>query len=175
MRKNLSIGFYPLRDDVEIPQIKTEGSAGADLVVPDDVVIPPFHTVGKGTLIPLGFALDIPDGMQVHIMLRSSIGKNTPLRLSNAVGLIDSDYKPDFNNGNKAEVCLLVDNLSRHSVVVKSGTRLAQLVPFSTLKWDFDLIVTHSRGRTKINPKSNTKRTGGFGSTTKGEVKKHED
>lgn len=152
-----TIGFHPLREGVEVPQIKTVGSAGADLVVPEDIVIPPFHLIGEGTLIPLGFSLDIPKDVQVHIMLRSSVGKNTPLRLSNGVGLIDSDYK--------GEVCLLVDNLSNHRVSIKSGTRLAQMVPFSTLKWDFDLIVTQTRGRKHINPKSNTKRTGGFGST----------
>ena len=73
-RKPLSIVFKPLRDDIEVPQIKTQGSAGADIVIPDDVTIEPFSLIGKGTLVPLGFSLDIPEGMQVHIMLRSSVG-----------------------------------------------------------------------------------------------------
>ena len=157
-KKPLSIVFKPLRDGIEVPQIKTQGSAGADLVVPDDVVIEPFSIRGKGTLVPLGFSLDIPEGMQVHIMLRSSVGMKTPLRLSNGVGLIDSDYK--------GEICLLLDNLSKNSIHIKSGTRIAQLVPFSTLKWDFELIVTQSRGRKHLNPIQNKKRSGGFGSTT---------
>ena len=59
-KKPLSIVFKPLRDGIEVPQIKTQGSAGADLVVPDDVVIEPFSIRGKGTLVPLGFSLDIP-------------------------------------------------------------------------------------------------------------------
>ena len=157
-RKPLSIVFNPLRDGIEVPQIKTQGSAGADLVVPDDVVIEPFSIRGKGTLVPLGFSLDIPEGMQVHIMLRSSVGLKTPIRLSNGVGLIDSDYK--------GEICLLLDNLSKNSVHIKSGTRIAQLVPFSTLKWGFELIVTHTEERKHINPIQNKKRSGGFGSTT---------
>ena len=157
-KKPLSIVFKPLRDGIEVPQIKTQGSAGADLVVPDDVVIEPFSIRGKGTLVPLGFSLDIPEGMQVHIMLRSSVSMKTPLRLSNGVGLIDSDYK--------GEICLLLDNLSKNSIHIKSGTRIAQLVPFSTLKWDFELIVTQSRGRKHLNPIQNKKRSGGFGSTT---------
>lgn len=157
-KKPLSIVFNPLRDGIEVPQIKTQGSAGADLVVPDDVVIEPFSIRGKGTLVPLGFSLDIPEGMQVHIMLRSSVGLKTPLRLSNGVGLIDSDYK--------GEICLLLDNLSKNSVHIKSGTRIAQLVPFSTLKWGFELIVTHTEERKHINPIQNKKRSGGFGSTT---------
>ena len=109
-KKPLSIVFKPLRDGIEVPQIKTQGSAGADLVVPDDVVIEPFSILGKGTLVPLGFSLDIPEGMQVHIMLRSSVGLKTPLRLSNGVGLIDSDYK--------GEICLLLDNLSKNSIQI---------------------------------------------------------
>lgn len=157
-RKPLSIVFKPLRDDIEVPQIKTQGSAGADIVIPDDVVIEPFSLLGKGTLVPLGFSLDIPEGMQVHIMLRSSVGLKTPIRLSNGVGLIDSDYK--------GELCLLLDNLSKNSIHIKSGTRIAQLVPFSTLKWGFELIVPQSRGRKYCNPIQNNKRSGGFGSTT---------
>lgn len=157
-KNTLSLVFKPLRDDIEVPQIKTQGSAGADLVVPDDVVIEPFSIRGKGTLVPLGFSLDIPEGMQVHIMLRSSVGLKTPLRLSNGVGLIDSDYK--------GEICLLLDNLSKNSIHIKSGTRIAQLVPFSTLKWGFELIVTHTEERKHINPIQNKKRSGGFGSTT---------
>lgn len=158
-RKPLSIVFKPLRDDIEVPQIKTQGSAGADIVIPDDVTIEPFSLIGKGTLVPLGFSLDIPEGMQVHIMLRSSVGLNTPIRLSNGVGLIDSDYK--------GELCLLLDNLSKNSIHIKSGTRIAQLVPFSTLKWEFELIVTHTGERKHFNPIQNTKRSGGFGSTTR--------
>ena len=157
-KNTLSIVFKPLRGDIEVPQIKTQGSAGADLVVPDDIVIEPFSIRGKGTLVPLGFSLDIPEGMQVHIMLRSSVGLKTPLRLSNGVGLIDSDYK--------GEICLLLDNLSKNSIHIKSGTRIAQLVPFSTLKWGFELIVTHTEERKHINPIQNKKRSGGFGSTT---------
>lgn len=157
-KKPLSIVFKPLRDGIEVPQIKTQGSAGADLVVPDDVIIEPFSICGKGTLVPLGFSLDIPEGIQVHIMLRSSVGLKTPLRLSNGVGLIDSDYK--------GEICLLLDNLSKNSIHIKSGTRIAQLVPFSTLKWGFELIVTHTEERKHINPIQNKKRSGGFGSTT---------
>lgn len=157
-KNTLSLVFKPLRGDIEVPQIKTQGSAGADLVVPDDVVIEPFSIRGKGTLVPLGFSLDIPEGMQVHIMLRSSVGLKTPLRLSNGVGLIDSDYK--------GEICLLLDNLSKNSIHIKSGTRIAQLVPFSTLKWGFELIVTHTEERKHINPIQNKKRSGGFGSTT---------
>lgn len=158
------IGFHKLRDGAVVPQIQTEGSAGADLVVPDDIYIPPFRSVGHGTLVPLGFSLDIPDGMQIHIMIRSSVGLNTPLRLSNGVGLVDSDYKN--------EICLLLDNLSKNTVFIKSGTRIAQMVPFCSTKWEFSSIVPHSREKRDKIPTQ--KRTGGFGSTNR-KVKKRSD
>lgn len=158
------IGFHKLRDGAVVPQIQTEGSAGADLVVPDDIYIPPFRSAGHGTLVPLGFSLDIPDGMQVHIMIRSSVGLNTPLRLSNGVGLVDSDYKD--------EICLLLDNLSKNTVFIKSGTRIAQMVPFCSTKWEFSSIVPHSREKRDKIPTQ--KRTGGFGSTNR-KVKKRSD
>ncbi len=155
------IGFNKLRETAVMPQIQTQGSAGADLVVPEDTYIPPFATVGHGTLVPLGFSLDIPDDMQVHIMLRSSIALNTPLRLSNAVGLIDSDYK--------GEICLILDNLSKNTVFIKSGTRIAQMVPFCSAKWEFSLIVPLSREKRNEIPTTQKKkvRTGGFGSTNR--------
>ena len=126
-------------------------------MVPDDTYIPPFHSVGHGTLVPLGFSLDIPKGMQVHIMLRSSVGLNTPLRLSNGVGLIDSDYK--------GEICLLLDNLSKNIVFIKSGTRIAQMLPFCSAKWELSSIVPLSREKRDKIPIQ--KRTGGFGSTNR--------
>lgn len=167
------IGFRPLRDDIEIPEVQTTGSAGADLVVPDDIWIPPFASVGHGTLVHLGFALDIPDDMQVHIMLRSSVGLKTPLRLSNGVGLVDSDYKD--------EICLLLDNLSKTPVFIKSGSRVAQLVPFCSTKWEITSIVPLSREKNTNSGggisrgRKNVKRKGGFGSTDNNRKEKGED
>lgn len=165
------ITFNKLKDGAELPRIKTKGSVGADLVCPVDVSIPPFHMVEHGTLVPLGFSLDIPEGFCVYIYPRSSTGLKTPLMISNSVGVIDTDYK--------GELGLILTNLSRNTIQVAKGTALAQMVVMP--KTPFELIVPHYRGRKLYNPAAKAgKRSGGFGSTTttnkenKGEVKKDE-
>lgn len=161
--------FNRLKDGAELPVIKTEGSVGADLVCPEDVSIPPFHMVEHGTLVPLGFSLDIPKGYCVYIYPRSSTGLKTPLMISNSVGVIDTDYK--------GELGLILTNLSRKTIKVAKGTALAQMVVVP--KVSFELIVPRYRGRkaSTYNPAEKAKkRNGGFGSTTKkGEVKKDEN
>lgn len=150
-----------LREGAEIPRIKTKGSAGADLVCPSDVLIEPFHRVGHGTLIPLGFSLKIPDGYAVYIYLRSSTGLKTPLRLSNAVGVVDTDYTD--------EVGLLVDNLSNQTVRVAKGTAIAQMILKKKDEYEFLEMCPLSREKkVLVNPKADVVevRTGGFGSTT---------
>ena len=166
------VGIELIREGAEYPKIKTKGSAGADLVCPEDVEIPPFHMVGHGTLVPLGFRLDIPEGYCVHIYPRSSTGLKTPFIIPNSPGLIDTDYKE--------EVCLILTNLSRTTLRVDKGTALAQMVLVP--KVPYELIVP--RYGERVNPLDEAgERTGGFGSTTtitnsrkeKGEVKDDEN
>jgi len=155
---NTMIGIKLLRDGAEIPCIKTKGSVGADLVCPEDVFIKPFHQIGHGTLVPLGFSLQIPNGYAVYLYLRSSTGLNTPLRLSNAVGVVDADYT--------GEVGLLLDNLSNQTIHIAKGTALAQMILKKQDKYEFKLMCP-VYGEKKV-PTTPTleHRTGGFGSTT---------
>ena len=120
-----------------------EGDAGLDLFIIDEQRIEPGQTVR----IKLGIACENLDKKPYLLMPRSSISK-TPLRLCNAIGLIDAGYR--------GEIMAAVDNIKDKDHMVEPGQRLFQLVSMDGSPISFELVdeLTESeRG------------TGGFGST----------
>lgn len=122
--------------------------SGFDVYVPTGHVVPPRAFSYK---MPLGIAV-APDRRQgLNLYSRSSTGSKTPLRLCNAVGVIDTNYR--------GEIIAFVDNVSDQEFVVEAGTRMFQicapdLVPFDEVNFVDELPVSE-RG------------TNGFGSTGK--------
>ena len=120
-----------------------QGDAGLDLFITKDQVIDP----GSTAKIHLGISCENMEMKPYLLMARSSISK-TPLRLSNAVGLIDAGYR--------GEIMAAVDNIKDSSYRLEKGQRLFQLVSMNGESIHFDLVDTlsdTSRGK------------GGFGST----------
>lgn len=110
----------------KMPVKKTAGAAAWDcyarIDVPeapkDEMWIPKGH---RGAKVPLGFAMEIPEGYHAEIFLRSSTGAKTPFRVSNSAGIIDSDYR--------GEVCALIDNINWcMPEVVRDGDRIVQML-----------------------------------------------
>ena len=89
-----------------------DGDAGLDLFVINE------QTIGAGetTLIHLQIACENADNRPYLVMSRSSIGK-TPIRLANAVGLIDAGYR--------GEIIAVVDNIKTEDYTVEPGQRRA--------------------------------------------------
>lgn len=126
------------------PEYKTEQAACADcsarLSVPY-VVIP--H--GKRTLIPLGFALELTEGLEAVIRPRSGL---TSREIDVAQGTIDSDYRGEL------KACLI--NNSEEDFTVFNLDRICQLKIQETKQFSFEI----------VEELSETKRgDGGFGST----------
>lgn len=109
--------FKKLQPDVELPTRGSEFSLGYDLYLPEDIEIGPFE---HGANIPLKIAYEPPVGYGAMLALRSSTGYYTTLRMSNAVGIIDEDYR--------GEISLLLDNIGEYPVHLTKGERIAQLV-----------------------------------------------
>lgn len=81
-------------EGVNPPVRKTKGSCGYDIYCPKDVVLNEAYW----TKLDLGILMepgDIPEGYCALIMPRSSMGMKYGLKLSNTVGVIDSDYTMD--------------------------------------------------------------------------------
>lgn len=151
-----------LRDVVKIkvlpgghmPEKKTDGAAAYDCYAricsqdtkKDELIIFQGQTSVK---VPLGFAVELPEGYHAEIYLRSSLGAKTPLRVSNSVGIIDSDYR--------GEVCMILDNITKFlGWKIRNGERIAQMIIVKDP--EVELVETDELSETKRG-------TGGFGST----------
>ena len=122
-----------------------EGDAGLDLFIIENQVIEP----GETSRIKLGISCENMDQKPYLLMPRSSISK-TPLRLCNAIGLIDAGYR--------GEIMAAVDNIKQESYEVEKGQRLFQLVSMDGGPIYFELVDVLS---------SSERGEGGFGSTGK--------
>lgn len=138
--------YVVLRENCTPPSRATTGSAGYDLCacIDKSINIGPHRT----EVIPLGFALQVPEGYVGLIFARSGLATKQDLAPANKVGVIDSDYRGEW-----------MVPLHNHSDTVRSvlpKERIAQMVivPCLTEKLErADALEDTVRG------------TGGFGST----------
>jgi len=72
------------------------------------------------TLIPTGIAVALPEGYEAQIRPRSGLALSRGLGLVNSPGTIDSDYR--------AEIKVIIVNLSNEAVRIGPGERIAQMV-----------------------------------------------
>ena len=102
----------------EYAQLPTRGSkdaAGLDLYCPFHIKVP----ADSQKKIPLGIAVEIPQGYMGLLVPRSSMSK-TPLRYANSVGIIDADYR--------GELSIAYENISCSDYTIFRGDRIAQLI-----------------------------------------------
>lgn len=135
-------GFKKLSENAIIPTRATKKSAGYDLYVPlnsEDIVIKP-GCVGK-------FATDVAAYMNedefLAIVVRSSIGIKKKLILENQVGIIDSDYFGNPDNGGNIYVSFR--NIGDDEVVLRAGERVAQGIFMKYLTVDDDTPLSEQR------------------------------
>ena len=144
--KKVTVKFKRLHERAVLPTLKTEGSSGADLHAVEVVVIP----VGEIGLVPLGFAVQFPQGLEMQIRPRSGLALNHGITVLNTPGTVDSDYR--------GEVKVILINLGKETFVVSPGDRIAQAV------FSYVVPVTYK----EMEDLTKTARdTGGFGSTGK--------
>ncbi len=112
---------------IPMPSYATEGSAAMDLHAcnPDSIIIP----AGARAKIPTGIAIELPPNIVALVFPRSGLASKYGISLSNAVGVIDSDYR--------GEIICLVKNESTSDFEVKPGDRIAQLgfFPVHRVQW----------------------------------------
>jgi len=78
-------------DKIEKIQYIEGKSDWMDLRASEDVVM----KKGEFKLIPLGIAMQLPEGYEAHVVARSSTFKNFGLIQTNAMGVIDESYSGD--------------------------------------------------------------------------------
>jgi len=137
-----------LNSKVKLPEYKTSGSSGMDLMacIDNPIKISPNTQM----LIPTGLSIAIPEDLEIQIRPRSGLAAKSNIGVLNTPGTIDSDYRGElkiilFNHGNK-------------DFIVNNNDRVAQIVLMPILKMELeevDQLPESIRG------------SGGFGSTGK--------
>ena len=99
-------------------------------------------------LIDLGFALQLPDGYEAHIVPRSSTFKNFGVLQTNSMGIIDNSYCGD-------EDYWRLPVIAMRDTVIKKGDRICQ----------FRIMEKMSNIEVEIVKTLGNENRGGFGST----------
>ena len=137
-----------LNHEYGLPQYETAGAAGMDVRANERVVIGPNET----KLVKTGLYVAVPPMYEIQVRPRSGLSLKTPLRIANAPGTVDCDYR--------GEVGIIVHNTHQtDEFVVEIGERIAQLVlqQVPQIKWE----VVQS----KEELGSTVRGEGGFGSS----------
>lgn len=138
-----------LYDDYMLPLRGTKCSAGYDFFAIKDYVIRPNEIVK----IPTGYKATFESDEMLMLVVRSSIGFKYNVRLTNQVGIIESDY---YNNpDNEGHMFIKIQNEGKEVLKINKGDRFAQGIFNKFYLVDDDC--------------ADKDRTGGFGSTGKGE------
>ena len=137
-----------LNSKVKLPEYKTSGSSGMDLMACLDS---PIKIASNSLeLIPTGLSIAIPEGLEIQIRPRSGLAAKSNIGILNTPGTIDSDYR--------GELKIILFNHGNEDFIVNNNDRVAQIVLMPILKMELEEV--------DQLPKS-IRGSGGFGSTGK--------
>ena len=147
----MNIGVKKIHENAVIPQFAHATDTGFDLFTVENTII----QANKKSIVRTGLIFDLPYGWGIQVRNKSGITvKGVPNLLGyNAditvyIGTIDSAYR--------GELGIMVKNETEETIVIPSGTKLAQGVLEKVYQCTF----------TEIEEVSETDRgNGGFGST----------
>jgi dUTP pyrophosphatase len=106
-----------LDSGVPLPSYAHPGDAGADLTAAEDVELAP----GQRALVRTGLAIALPAGYAAFVHPRSGLAAKYGVTLVNAPGTVDAGYRGEIK-------VTLLNTDSEHSVSLRRGDRIAQLV-----------------------------------------------
>jgi len=137
-----------LDSKVKIPEYKTDGSSGMDLMafLENSIKISP-NTL---KLIPTGLSIAIPEDLEIQIRPRSGLAAKSSIGVLNTPGTIDSDYR--------GELKIILFNHGKDDFIINNNDRIAQMVLTPVIKMELE----------EVDQLPETIRgSGGFGSTGK--------
>ena len=79
-----------------------------------------FIEPGETKLIPCGFSLQMPLGIEAQVRPRSGIALKNSVTVLNTPGTIDADYR--------GEICVILINHGKKIFEINQGMRIAQLI-----------------------------------------------
>ena len=133
---------------VQLPEYKTSGASGVDLVafIKESINLKPKTSV----LIPTGLSVAFPEDYEIQIRPRSGLAAKNNISVLNTPGTIDSDYI--------GEIKVIIYNHGNENFSINNGDRIAQMILAPVVKMELE--------EKNDLPKS-IRGKGGFGSTGK--------
>lgn len=146
MEKTISVKYL-----ADIPRLEFVGgkSDWIDLRAAKDIIL----KKGEFALIPLGVAMQLPEGYEAHVVPRSSTFKNWGILQANSIGIIDETYCGDNDEWKFPALCVV------DSCFIRKGDRIAQFRIMPKMSANDTVIQLNT-----VETLGNADR-GGFGST----------
>lgn len=150
------IVFRRVHPRAKAPTRASEGASGWDVYACIDDTGGQWLRAGARAVISTGLAVaDMPPGWELQVRPRSGLAAKFGITIPNTPGTIDSDYRGEVR------VILarpLADGVNGHAVIIRTGDRIAQLVPARVP--EVDLVLEDDAEVTETE-----RGEGGFGST----------
>ena len=137
-----------LNPTVQLPEYKTKGASGMDLVafVKSPIIVKPKTS----SLVPTGISVAFSKNYEIQIRPRSGLAAKNNISVLNTPGTIDSDYR--------GEIKIIIYNHGENDFVINNGDRIAQMILAPVIKMELEEI---------DNLPETIRGEGGFGSTGK--------
>ena len=137
-----------LDPDVQLPEYKTSGASGVDLIafIKEPINLEPKTSV----LIPTGLSVAFPEDYEIQIRPRSGLAAKNNISVLNTPGTIDSDYR--------GEIKVIIFNHGNENFSINNGDRIAQMILAPVVKMELE---------EKNDLPMSVRGKGGFGSTGK--------
>jgi dUTP pyrophosphatase len=137
-----------LNPKVKIPEYKSQGASGMDLLdfIGKSIIVAPKSS----KLISTGLSVAFSQDYEIQIRPRSGLAAKNNISILNTPGTIDSDYR--------GEIKIIIYNHGKDDFIINNGDRIAQMILVPILKMELeetDNLPETIRGK------------GGFGSTGK--------
>ncbi len=137
-----------LDSSVELPDYKTEGASGMDLMA---LLNEPINLKPNSScLVPTGLAVAFSSGYEIQIRPRSGLAAKNSISVLNTPGTIDSDYR--------GEIKVILFNHGKSDFLINNKDRIAQMILTPVIKMELE--------ETDDLPET-IRGEGGFGSTGK--------
>ena len=107
-----------LNPKVKLPEYKTNGSSGMDLMafIKDPITI----KSKSSSLVSTGLSIAFSKNYEIQIRPRSGLAAKNSISILNTPGTIDADYR--------GEIKVILINLGQDTFKVEKGLRIAQMI-----------------------------------------------
>jgi dUTP pyrophosphatase len=113
---------------VKVPEYKTDGASGMDLIA---FLKQPINVKPKtSSLVPTGLSVAFSKEYEIQIRPRSGLAAKNNISVLNTPGTIDSDYR--------GEIKVIIYNHGNDEFIINNGDRIAQMILAPVVKMELE-------------------------------------